>query len=163
MKNNIDMKHLKTFEYYMDPLGKWEMSEHPKVGTFVNMEDLSGIHMISGVDYDDDNNDDASSILFILDGITYKAKEDPSDGYRSYMGYIQIVDTPVRYRFEPIEVDIIYTNKEEYVGLFFIDVISKKKILELATDYSDDYYPSCVMSWLPENIYFNIEADKFNF
>lgn len=157
------MKHLKRFEYYMDPLGKWEMLEKPKIGKFVNMYDLAGLHMISGVEFDYNDKDDSNSMLFILDGITYKTIEDPSDGYRSYMGYIQIVDTPVKNIFEPIEINIIYTDREDYVGISFIDVISKKIILELATSYADDYYPCCVMSWMPQNIHFNIEADKFGF
>ena len=60
----------------------------------MQLNDLVGAHKLSGVDrlyekvesYSRYDPDSGEVFRFELDGVTYGAHEDPSDGYRSMMG-----------------------------------------------------------------------------
>ena len=57
----------------------------------MQFEDLVGLHQLSGVDESSEvrpsgwgsGDESVGVILFIIDGVTYKAVENPDDGYRS--------------------------------------------------------------------------------
>ena len=81
---------------------------------------------------------------FKLDNAVWEALEDPDDGYRSYLGVINLRDvgnltffrTPVA-RVTLVEVD----HERGLCGYRLIDVKDRHMWLEFGTDHSDDYYP----------------------
>jgi len=132
---------------------------------FVKLESLVGKHLLSGVDEINrqfehwGSMEDCQCINFVLDGITYTAIEDPDDGYRSTMEGIIKSDDVVSNTFKPIEVIVSYRIKDsdnnECDILDFFDAKNGKQIMEIGTDNSDDYYPSFVANWTPENLSVN--------
>lgn len=88
---------------------------------------------------------------FTLDGKTYTAEEDPNDGYRSYCEDFEVDDEPLRHAFD-CEVRL-ECHLEDV--LEFVDVKTNKVVLEVGTDYSDDYYPFCVQRFDPRNMAVN--------
>jgi hypothetical protein len=140
----------------------------------VNLNSLKGKHFLSGVDFDshkweDDYNEDSNTMLFILDGITYEAIEDPDDGYRSSIGSLTITNKKVKNTFPKHEVlcemkneeyvnDVNYADDDELIEM--VDVITGKVVLEVGTDISEEYYPSCVMRWYPENLAINSKRKR---
>ncbi len=129
----------------------------------MKLEDLIGEHYLSGLDTDikkaeETWQDDANVFRFVLDGITYKATEDPSDGYRSYLEDLETTEEKVDYTFPPQKVIGKMREDEDYSKndvIEFYDAITTKLVLALGTDNYDDYYPSCIMDWSPENLAVN--------
>lgn len=77
----------------------------------VSLNDLRGLHMLSAVDFNQKAVEDAygaddmrNAISFVLDGVTYTAYEDESDGYRSYLDAIIVSDVEISNQFEPTQV-----------------------------------------------------------
>lgn len=129
----------------------------------VDYVELAGAHLLSGVDSSsipDGYGDTADCINFVLDDKTYSAMENPSDGYRSYLGYlVQTEALSVLNTFPPIAVRIEATAEGGYwEGLRFYDVANEALVLEIGTSSADDYYPSCVMSWNPSALAINAAA-----
>ena len=124
--------------------------------------------MLSGVDITTekklrygDTYEDAEVVRFILDGKTYRAIEDPDDGYRSYLNEIEETDEKITNEFEPQKVIGKMKENSEYQNndtILFFDAITEKVVLEVGTDNTDDYYPYCVIYWNPENL--SINADR---
>lgn len=135
-------------------------------GELPTLTDLVGEHLLTGVELGVRKHDpgevwdeDANTIAFILDGITYVAVEDPSDGYRSSMKKLELGDPGlVKNTFAPIHVTAAfgpsggrdYEDRDEV--LEFREVSTGALILEVGTDNADDYYPSFVGNWRPERI-----------
>lgn len=121
----------------------------------VSFDELVGTHLFGGIDFGvnpkDQYGETPNVVRFILGDITYEAVEDPDDGYRSSLQDITIVETSVTNRFGPVEV------RAEIDGdlLTFTDTTTNLPILSIGTDYSDDYYPSFVSDWHPENMAIN--------
>ena len=104
--------------------------------------------------------DDAEN-TFMIDGVVFKVREDPDDGYRSYMDTITYnLSTSIFFR-EPLATVVI----EEYNGIpddedswhrttnkgwRLIDVKDGHKWLEFGTDNYDDYYPMFVFRHFPK-------------
>jgi hypothetical protein len=139
-----------------------------KIETEIDMQSLVGKRLLSGVDESEisvkqygDRFENCQCINFILDGVTYTAIENPDDGYRSSMDKIIVSGTKVTNTFAPIEVLVSYRDKTEgsYKGnceiLDFADTKNGKRVMEIGTDDSDDYYPSFVANWSPENLSIN--------
>lgn len=138
------------------------------------LTDLVGLHLLDAVDFETVNfpayegasyTEDSQTCRFRLDGVVYAAVEDPSDGYRSSMRELTIVPDAVLVNvFTPIQVLCSHRTKYAYGGeadvLEFIDVKTAKVVLEVGTDNTDDYYPSFVASFTPENMASNIESSK---
>jgi hypothetical protein len=129
---------------------------------------LVGEHVLDAVDSDstqkwEDSFGAASVLRFRLDGIVYTALEDPCDGYRSSMDKIFTSKDSMRNVFPPIMVlarirtessgGSLYKEKAEVLQL--LDMTNGKVILEVGTDNTDDYYPSFVATWRPENMAVN--------
>lgn len=126
---------------------------------------LCGKHMLSGIRTDVRHpfDPDANGIAIDLQSFTVFIFEDPSDGYRSTaaapliaacslyeFGSPQYVHAPVEIRkWERSEGDSFYG---EVSGLQFVDTRSNKVILTVGTSNTDDYYPSFVCEWRPENL-----------
>lgn len=124
----------------------------------LNLSDLVGAHVLSGIEtgvraFDDSFWCETSNyIKFTLDGITYMAVEDPDDGYRSYMGEILQVDETCRIRIPDVAVLCSMKDEIDHDILVFRDAINGEIVLEVGTDYTDSYYPYCVMNYHPEKL-----------
>jgi len=126
----------------------------------MELKSLKGEHMFSGVDYSK-GKEGETNILFCLDGVTYIAEEDPDDGYRSYMKDLRISETPCKNTFEPERVFCDHTNKSSFMGydsdiLIIKNPFTANVILKIGTVDVNDYYPSCVMEYHPENMQCNL-------
>jgi hypothetical protein len=129
----------------------------------VTLDDLVGEHVLDGVDtyieqvkkYSD-YAEDANVIRFRLDGVVYIAFEDPSDGYRSSLDKLIISPTAeMTNTFPPIRVLAKMKTNGSYSEndtLELIDLVTAKVVMEVGTDNSDDYYPSFVSNFTPENM-----------
>jgi hypothetical protein len=127
----------------------------------MELKDLVGLHELSGVDTTTvkvkwgDHYEDANVVRFVLDGKTYKAIEDPDDGYRSYCKELEVCDEVVSNKFPPQKVmGKMKDNDTDSINdtIQFIDVVTGKVVLEVGTDNTHDYYPYCVMNFSPENL-----------
>ena len=126
----------------------------------VTLESLVGEHELSGVDtghvvLEDSWNDgeNASTLTFVLDGVTYTCTEDPSDGYRSSMRSLVVGGVTVSNTFAPQRVVCSHTTESEYGDgadlLVMRDVVTGKDVLTIGTDNVDDYYPSFIANFDP--------------
>ena len=119
----------------------------------IPLEDLIGQQEFTGIDFLVDKTttyygDNAAIVNFVLDGITYTATEDPSDGYRSYLDSLVVSDYKPVNTFSPCIVNGVKENGENNI-IDFIDTTTGKIVFSLGTDYSDDYYPRFVASFDP--------------
>jgi len=112
----------------------------------MELKDLEGKHILTGVDYLP--KEYGAEAIFCLDGITYKITEDADDGYRSYMGQLEITTQKVRNTFPEQKVVVTYRGEDEEMLVFITE--SGKKLLAVGTDYSEDYYPMAIFDWNPE-------------
>lgn len=138
--------------------------EKEKIET-VELSSLIGKHKLTGVDfqteeirtYEWSSLENCEVVRFTLDGKTYLAVQDPSDGYRSCMQHCIITKEKPKNKFKAVEVFGIMKpegyNKSEVIQ--FYDTETAKVVLEIGTDNSDDYYPSWVAYWNPENLILN--------
>lgn len=134
----------------------------------IKLEDLCGIHTLSGVELTSEEfksswtDSDRNIVLFTLDGVTYKAVEDPDDGYRSMCEGITVSDRAPSFSFEGIKV-LCYMREDDnlahYDSIIMRDIINGKIILEVGTHNTGDYYPYCVFEYFPENMACNAEIN----
>jgi hypothetical protein len=130
----------------------------------MELSDLVGKHVLTGCDMSNlkvketwgDGYEDCSVINFVLDGKTYQAIEDPSDGYRSSMSEIKESDETVKNTFQGHEVLAQMRGKGQWGSecdiLDLVDVVTGKVVLSVGTDNTDDYYPSFEAVFTPENL-----------
>jgi hypothetical protein len=133
----------------------------------VELDSLCGEHKLSGVDFSSErverygSFEDCSVMRFRLDGKVYTAVEDPSDGYRSCMDRIFVERCKINNSFSPVRVVVRKKPDHNYNRndtLEMIDIKTGKTVLEVGTDAADDYYPSFVASFWPENMATNNQA-----
>lgn len=127
----------------------------------VGLNSFLGKHYLSGVEYttiEDEDEYQYEALNFCLDGTTYIVSKDPDDGYRSRCREIIISKTPCSTYFLPQEVVGLYDDDMEKV-IKFIDIHTGKTVMRFGTENSNDYYPYCVMEWIPENMSSN--EDKY--
>lgn len=124
------------------------------------LEALIGEHVLTGVDFGvipktESWDEDASSMTFVFDGQAHCVREDPSDGYRSSMRDIALVEDPVINTFAPCRVVCTFAldraGQRNHV-LLCIDAVTGNVVLSMGTDDSDDYYPQYVARFSPENM-----------
>ena len=127
----------------------------------MKIEDIKGVHRLSGVDYGWGKRIiDGITIRFCIDGVTYVARENPDDGYRSYMEELEISGEPCRNTFPAEEVfcEREYESSGESKDILLIkNIHTTEEILRVGTDYTDSYYPYCVMEYHPENLKCNMD------
>ncbi len=121
----------------------------------VTLESLVGPHAMSGFDLLPDHGLGAEA-LFTLDGITYSAKEDPEDGYRSSLGSVTVTEAIPGARFAPVSVLCAMSDQV----LVVTDTLSGRVVLTIGTDNDDDYYPSFCADWVPSNLHVNIHTKE---
>lgn len=119
---------------------------------------LTGVSFVNKVDEFNEyrDNEDAQHCTFVLDDVTYTAIEDPSDGYRSSLNYLIKHGEcsnlfPVRCFVHVREAQ----DSEEYRHLAIVelvDIFTREVVLAFGTDNTDDYYPSFVAVFKPENM-----------
>lgn len=128
----------------------------------MQLEDLKGKHTLSGIEIGSrefvgfwGNKEWCGFVKFTLDGTTYMAVENPDDGYRSYMGDLEVVDEDCAVKLPDIEVFCRMREDDEWEAndvLEAIDLVSGEIILTIGTGNTNDYYPYCVMEYYPENM-----------
>lgn len=129
----------------------------------LKFESLCGKHIFYGCELGEEqfediwgNKDTRNICLFNLDGITYKAGEDPDDGYRSYCSSLEIFDKLPKY-FIP-GGNLVVCSMEEIPPHEINDILvirdfkNGKTILRVGTDYSVSWYPCCRFEYYPENM-----------
>lgn len=135
----------------------------------ITLESLCGKHIFSGCELTTETikgyfgEEQCNICLFLLDGITYIAIENPDDGYRSYCEDLKISEKTPRYTFPGIEVLCSMMENEDCQNnnvLVIRDVANGKTILEVGTKNYDDWYPYCHFSYTPENMVCNQEEQK---
>ena len=125
----------------------------------VSFDTLVGPHWLTGWDHGitpgnpQRYEEDASHVRFVLDGVTYRASEDPSDGYRSCLGSLAIEPAdaaPVPH----IPPTYVIARKSSNVDHDVLEFVTEHDalVLEIGTSNSDDYYPSFVGAFYPENL-----------
>ena len=121
----------------------------------MELKDLVGKHLLSGVDYTN-GSDGEMNVLFCLDGVTYEAREDPDDGYRSYMKDLKTTKKRCTNEFPAQPVVCEWTDSESNYGVDDILLIKDAKnglvVLKIGTCNTNDYYPWCEMEYTPENL-----------
>lgn len=97
-------------------------------------------------------------IRFKLDGVVYVAMEDPSDGYRSYLGELKVDEEEIKNPFSGVEVKGVYrTTSGSYEDwtrkscsiLDLVDTTTNEIVVSIGTDNDDDYYPWFVAHFDP--------------
>jgi len=129
-------------------VAKWLLNNDCDINN-IPLEALLDLDELSGVErgyFDGENH-----ISFILNGISFTATEDPDDGYRSAMRSLTLGKN-VENTFPPIKVSLSMSINGYLVVM---DVVSKETILEVGTDFSDDWYPYYVDNWHPEKMHIN--------
>lgn len=131
----------------------------------MTFEDLCGIHMFSGVELTEEFRKDlffgegsVSVCLFTLDGVTYKAVENPDDGYRSWCESLETSDAKPKYSFPGIQVVCSMMPNDMYENndvLVIKDAVNHQVVLEVGTKNCDDWYPYCHFEYHPENMSVN--------
>jgi len=134
----------------------------------MELSDLVGSHMLSGVDELNERieqyrncYEDCQVLRFVLDGKTYKATEDPRDGYRSCLRDIAIVDEQVKNNFPAVSVVCSVREKDKFGEVRILemrDSANSELILEVGTENLDDYYPAFIANWYPEKMDVNKPA-----
>jgi hypothetical protein len=134
----------------------------------VEFEALIGEHVFTGADSgilpanrDEDRWEEANVFRFVLDGVTYVATEDPSDGYRSSLGtlLVDISGAPVP-AVPPVRVvvrkapDDVW-EKNDYIEGICIE--NGEQIFRVGTRNHDDYYPAFVGEFDPTKMPVNAE------
>lgn len=124
-----------------------------------------GKHKFSGIDPYTRSSDywnNREGYYIVIDNIVYAFECDPDDGYRSY-GNIYIPENisvyDIKNRFLAQDVIITQHHREhtdENKHFYSItDAETGKTILEIGTDYTDDYYPMAICHYYPENMAIN--------
>jgi len=145
-----------------------DMDMNKKKGKPMELSDLVGHHLLTGVDNDreeikreyEDTFDDCEVMRLCLDGVVYCAIEDPEDGYRSSMKELKILDNAQMSNvFEPVAVVGVHRTEgrgyEEDDVLELIDAYTGKVVVQVGTKNTNDYYPYFVNSFHPENMRIN--------
>lgn len=124
-----------------------------------------GKHELSGIEpfqYQDKYGNTKDGYYIIIDNVVYAFEIDPDDGYRSY-GNLYIPENisvnNIKNRFPPQDVIITQHHREHTDGYKHFYSITNaeigKTILEIGTDYTDDFYPVAICHYYPENMAIN--------
>jgi hypothetical protein len=84
----------------------------------------------------------------------FVALEDPSDGYRSYLEAVEVVDKEAAklmtfFKKSIDTVKIVEYNDGEFTGYKLVSTTDGHVWLEFGTDYTDDYYPCFIFYYNP--------------
>ena len=140
---------------------------------------LSGVWRETQTLPEEDYMDVAAHLFIMLDGVIYDVMEDPDDGYRSYMDAIYVRDLMPLNIWTPAEPVIgklcdkdsdrwctsyhgDYTYRNDRCNILELwSTVTNKCVVEFGTDFVDDYYPSFVDAFHPQNMSFNCNENLF--
>jgi hypothetical protein len=90
---------------------------------------------------------------FKLGSKIYQAYEDPDDGYRSYLGSIEVVDKTDRMVFARASLGEVVVAEDDYLdGFKLVDTNTGHTWLAVGTDHSCNYYPYFVFNYTPKKV-----------
>lgn len=125
---------------------------------------------VESVHFENDYGDEYNGYVIELDGVLYLAYEDPDDGYRSYSSLRPVAEGEsfeIHNRFEPQLVvsescRVTIDDPEDYFyeqdkQMFTLTNLRGGTVLEVTTDYSEDYYPVGWVKYHPEELPANLE------
>lgn len=126
----------------------------------IELHSLAGLRKLSGLDRSTEDVDhyghieQAEVVKFILDGVTYKAIENPSDGYRSNMESLTVSSERVKNKFKPVKVFCKHRKESKYQEDDILEIynMNSEIVLEIGTANINDYYPSFVCNFSAENL-----------
>lgn len=130
-----------------------------------------GVHALEGFcDYNDF--EERNGLIIRLDGKNYVCYEDPSDGYRSFCE-IKETELPC-FNIFPMQKVIVKNfqttanvddEDDDTVPTQGLTIFNAQGelILKIATEYYDDYYPTAVYEWHPENLPINKGITSFGY
>ena len=123
----------------------------------LTLSDLAGPHFLEGAEEATIrvNRHGFDEILncfrFRLDNMTYTVIEDPGDGLRSKMEEIVISQVPLQNTFPPVAVIAEHiTGKDMHDILEIRTVETRKLVIEVGTQFLNDYYPCFVHYFNPQ-------------
>lgn len=87
---------------------------------------------------------------FKLGDKVFEAKEDPSDGYRSYLGSIEVVNSDgTFFKTSLDQVKVIEKDTGYFKGYELVSMKDGHVWLKVGTNNNDDYYPYFVFNYSP--------------
>jgi len=92
------------------------------------------------------------NLLFKVNDTVFEVKEDPDDGWRSYLGSIKVAKSDGIFFNAPLATVIIKDVENEqglYDGYELVDIEDGHVWLTFGTDYHDDWYPHFVFYYEP--------------
>lgn len=134
----------------------------------MELKNLCGHHILRGIETGctEIHGESANYVQFTLDRTTYRLVEDPDDGYRSFCSEPEIVEELCNVSLPDIHVlchhiDCLQSGEGDDDILVMIDEKSWRPILKVGTADVSDYYPCCIMKYMPQNMAVNqrVEAD----
>lgn len=139
--------------------------EHVDFQRLIAMEDPARISELTGVSFtkvkiNEYDYEDSQVCTFVLNGVSYTAVEDPSDGYRSTLRELYIGGECTN-MFPPVLVTLrMAVPTDDYTSrrcdiLEIVDAFTGLTVLAVGTDNTDDYYPSFVSNFDPRAIVYN--------
>ena len=139
----------------------------------------NGEHFLSGFEEVtfDRYGEELDGVVIIVDGKYYLAYYDPDDGYRSYGKIREIADlseinTKIINIFEPQKImvygfhEVVTDDEDDYIttdksGIRLVNGFGDL-ILEVSTNYAEDYYPFGHIEYHPENLPCNLNKKSIN-
>lgn len=139
----------------------------------------NGEHFLSGFEEVtfDGYGEELDGVVIIVDGKYYLAYYNPDDGYRSYGVIREIADlseinTKIINVFEPQKVmvygfhEVVTDDEYDYItsdksGIRLVNGFGDL-ILEVSTDYAEDYYPFGYVEYHPEKLPCNLNKKCIN-
>jgi hypothetical protein len=134
---------------------------------------IEGRHLLYGVGESHWDNEylseDMDAVIFNIDNQLWSMYIDPDDGYRSYACVHLATDGELQYlsmtKFPPQEVIVEFGNvktsddygftTENKSFMIIRDAITRKEIVNIGTDSTEDYYPYGYFEYHPENMNIN--------
>lgn len=90
---------------------------------------------------------------FKLNETVFEAVEDPDDGYRSYLGSVEVIDSDGIFFSQPLSTVKIVSFDEKFdYGYRLIDAEDGHIWLEIGTGDYNDYYPYFIFYYKPKSL-----------
>jgi hypothetical protein len=127
-----------------------------------NHENTCKLYGVSFSGKTDEHGDIINTMVFVLDGVGYLAKENSDDGYRSTCSEIEEVEAYMcNNLFQACEVRLSHNESDgdqENDLLVGTDIKTHKVVFTVGTENTNDYYPCCIMTFDPTSMAINDKA-----